>query len=120
MPYSRNGTKTRYLPVIADDDSNDDRPKTRAECVNAERPCPWVSCRYHLYLEVNSIGRIRVMFSGKDVDEIPESCALDVADKGEHSLDGVGALLNLTHERIRQVEVRGLIKIAAEMKRRTE
>src|SRR3954470_15585872 len=29
------------------------RPKTRADCVNMERPCPYVSCKYNLYVDVN-------------------------------------------------------------------
>ena len=28
------------------------RPTTRAECLQEGRPCPWVSCRHHLLLEV--------------------------------------------------------------------
>jgi len=40
-----------------------------------------------------------------------ETCALDVADRGGITLEEVGAILNLTRERIRQVEVRGLAKI---------
>jgi hypothetical protein len=28
------------------------RPTTRAECRDEARPCPWVSCRHHLLLEV--------------------------------------------------------------------
>ena len=34
-----------------------------------------------------------------------------MADKGGITLEEVGAILNLTRERIRQVEVRGLHKI---------
>jgi DNA-directed RNA polymerase sigma subunit (sigma70/sigma32) len=34
-----------------------------------------------------------------------------VADRGGITLEEVGAILNLTRERIRQVEVRGLAKI---------
>lgn len=120
MPHYQNGAKTRRLPLVVEDDYSDEKPKVRADCVDGFRPCPWVSCRYNLYLEVNSIGRIRVTFPRKEIDEIPETCALDVAEKGEKTLDEVGAILNLTHERIRQVEVRGLSKIEAEMKRRTE
>ena len=30
------------------------RPLTRAECKDGPRPCPWVSCRHHLLLEVAS------------------------------------------------------------------
>jgi hypothetical protein len=28
------------------------RPKTRAECRDEARPCPWVSCRHHLLIEM--------------------------------------------------------------------
>jgi hypothetical protein len=30
-----------------------DRPKSRADCQQMERPCPFVSCEHHLYLDVN-------------------------------------------------------------------
>ena len=42
-----------------------------------------------------------------------ETCALDVADRGGITLEEVGAILNLARERIRQVEVRGLLKLRA-------
>lgn len=28
------------------------RPRTRGECLEEARPCPWVGCRHHLLLEV--------------------------------------------------------------------
>lgn len=28
------------------------RPRTRAQCQDGPRPCPWVACRHHLLLEV--------------------------------------------------------------------
>lgn len=28
------------------------RPRTRADCLQEARPCPWVGCKYHLLLEV--------------------------------------------------------------------
>src|SRR4051812_43658731 len=31
----------------------DERPLRRADCANGPRPCPLVSCRHHLYLDVN-------------------------------------------------------------------
>ncbi len=40
-----------------------------------------------------------------------ETCALDVADRGGITLEEVGEIMNLTRERIRQVEVRGLLKL---------
>ena len=42
-----------------------------------------------------------------------ESCALDVADRGGTTLEDVGAIMNLTRERIRQVEVKALAKLQA-------
>lgn len=43
--------------------------------------------------------------------ELTETCSSDLADRGGMSLEEVGAVTNLTRERIRQVEVRGLAKI---------
>jgi hypothetical protein len=88
------------------------RPQTRAECLQMERPCPFVSCEHHLYLDVNpDSGAIKLNFPHLEVWEMPETCSLDVADRGGITLEEVGAILNLTRERIRQVEVRGLVKI---------
>ena len=88
------------------------RPKTRADCVNSPRPCMFVSCKHNLYLDVNpETGSIKLNFPDKEIWELPYTCALDVAEKGGITLEEVGAILNLTRERIRQVEVRGLAKI---------
>ncbi len=88
------------------------RPRQREDCKTAERPCPYVTCKYHLYLDVNpETGSIKVNFPELEVWEMPETCALDVADRGGITLEDVGELLNLTRERIRQVEVLGLEKL---------
>ncbi len=90
------------------------RPKTRAECVDGERPCPFVSCKHHLYLDVSArTGAIKLNFPDLEVWEMTETCALDVADRGGTTLEEVGAIMNLTRERIRQVEVKGLAKLEA-------
>jgi len=89
-----------------------EKPRVRHECLNMERPCPYVSCVYHLYLDVNpETGSIKLNFPDLEVWEIPETCALDVAEKGGITLEEVGEIMNLTRERIRQVEVRGLAKV---------
>ena len=76
------------------------------------RPCPYVSCKHHLYLDVNpETGSIKLNFPDLEVWEMAETCSLDVADKGGITLEEVGEILNLTRERIRQVEVRGLLKL---------
>lgn len=94
-----------------------DRPRTRGDCKDGPRPCPFVSCAHHLYLDVSAeSGAIKLNFPDLDADELeamPESCSLDVADRGGETLEAVGAIMNLTRERIRQVEVTAFAKIAA-------
>jgi hypothetical protein len=88
------------------------RPLSRGDCRNAPRPCPWVSCKYHLYLDiVPQSGSIKMNFPDLEVWEMTETCALDVADRGGTTLEEVGVLLNLTRERIRQVERSGIDKL---------
>ena len=88
------------------------RPHTRGACLQEERPCPWVACKHHLYLDVNpETGSIKINFPDLEPWELPETCSLDVADRGGITLEEVGEIMNLTRERIRQVEVRGLLKL---------
>lgn len=66
-------------------------PKTRAECVDGPRPCPHTTCRYHVA-------------SGRP----DASCALDLADRGERTLEEVGELLGMTREGARLIEKKAL------------
>jgi hypothetical protein len=91
-----------------------EKPTTRSECVDGARPCPFVSCKHHLYLDVSSrTGAIKLNFPDLEVWEMNETCALDIADRGGTTLEEVGAIMNLTRERIRQVEVKALAKLDA-------
>ena len=54
-------------------------PKTRADCVNGPRPCPWTECRYHIPGD-------------------GPTCTLDVADDGEHTPAEVAKILGLTRQ----------------------
>jgi len=88
------------------------RPTTRAECREELRPCPWVACKHHLYLDINpETGSIKINFPDLEPWELRHTCALDVAERGGITLEEVGEIMNLTRERIRQVEVRGLLKL---------
>jgi hypothetical protein len=92
--------------------ADQERPRIRKECLNKERPCLFVSCKHHLYLDVNpETGSIKLNFPDKEVWELRETCALDVAERGGLTLEEVGEILNLTRERIRQVEAAGLQKL---------
>ena len=92
------------------------RPKTRGDCVegapHAQRPCPYVSCKYNLYVDVNPrTGSVKMNFPDKELWELSETCALDVADRAGITLEEVGVIMNLTRERVRQLEMRGLAKL---------
>jgi hypothetical protein len=91
-----------------------EKPRTRAECAEGARPCPYVSCKHHLFLDVSArTGAIKLNFPDLEVWDMNETCALDIADRGGTTLEDVGAIMNLTRERIRQVEVKALAKLEA-------
>jgi hypothetical protein len=88
------------------------RPTNREECRGELRPCPWVACKHHLYLDINpETGSIKINFPDLEPWDLKHTCALDVAERGGITLEEVGEIMNLTRERIRQVEVRGLLKL---------
>lgn len=88
------------------------RPKRRSQCVDGPRPCPWVSCRYHLALDVSPrSGAIQYAHPDLELEQLEDSCALDVADRGGVTLEAIAQLLNVTRERVRQLETAGLVKL---------
>ncbi|MGB3052678.1 MAG: sigma factor-like helix-turn-helix DNA-binding protein [Polyangiales bacterium] len=88
------------------------KPRSRSECKDMERPCPFVSCKYHLYIDVHPVrGSIKLNFPDIEIWEMTDTCALDVADRGGITLEEVGEIMNLTRERVRQVETAGLARL---------
>lgn len=87
------------------------RPRTFEDCESAglgdDTPCPFVSCKHHLYLDVNPrTGSIKFNFPGREVDELPATCALRVAQHGGRTLDAVAEVMALTRQRLSQLEAR--------------
>lgn len=86
------------------------RPRTRADCSSVPRPCPYVGCRYNLYLDVNEMsGTLKLNFPDLEPWEMPPlgSCVLDIAERqGALSLEDTGGYLNLTRERVRQIQTK--------------
>src|SRR5688572_22297086 len=79
------------------------RPRTRADCLNGPRPCGFVSCKWHVAIDVEPDGRLRVNHT--DPATMKVSCTLDFADQGPHTRDEIAELLgNISRERVRQIE----------------
>lgn len=93
-----------------------ERPRMRGECVDGERPCPFVACRYNLYLDVTEAGSLKLNFPAFEPWEMPWSCSLDEAELGGLTLEEVGERMNFTRERTRQVEAKGCIQLAAALR----
>ena len=69
------------------------RPTSRAECREELRPCPWVACKHHLYLDINpETGSIKINFPDLEPWELKHTCALDVAERGGITLEEVGEI----------------------------
>lgn len=87
------------LPVLSDGLDPGTQPQTRADCLpggaNGTRPCGWSCCRHSLTAE-----------------GVPGLCVLDVVDEsGPQSLDAIGQMLQVSRERIRQIEAHTLVKV---------
>lgn len=92
-------------------------PRTRGDCRDGPRPCPWVRCRYHLALDVKEeSGAITLNFPSKELSQLKETCALDVAERGGVEPSTIGALMNVSAERVRQIQVGGLERMLERLK----
>ena len=99
-----------------------ERPRTWGECLEralgtASRPCGYLRCRYNLLLDVDGrTGSYKVTWPhltggayGDEYGAYPQhTCALRVAEQGGMTLDEIGSVMNLTRERVRQIETKAL------------
>lgn len=97
-------------------------PRTWGECQERAlgtptNPCWYLRCRYNLLLDVSpDTGSYKVTWPdltdghyGDEYRELPaHTCALHEASQGGMTLDEVGLMLNVTRERVRQIETKAL------------
>ena len=76
------------------------------------RPCPFVGCRYNLYLDVNpKTGHIRYNFPQRHVCQMDESCALDIAECGRLTDAAIAEILGLERSTVTKAVTRALKKM---------
>ena len=119
---------------IDDQGDEPERPRTRADCIDGPRPCPWVSCRYHLLVDVKPNGGIALNITRpgeksahtisrhtrhhdrlediavERLEAMSETCALDVAEAGGASFARVGRLMGLTKQGVLAIQKRAHAK----------
>lgn len=77
------------------------------------RPCPFVGCRYHLFLDVNAWGGVSFPY-GEDVialQGMADTCALDRADRGRTRMNKISAIFRMTGARARMLVQSALAKL---------
>jgi len=89
------------------------RPRSRQDCIQGPRPCPFVGCRHHLYLDFTPVGSVKFNFGHQEetLAQMPETCSLDVADRGEHDMTKIADYLNVTPARVQQEVASALHKL---------
>jgi hypothetical protein len=88
------------------------RPQTRAECVDGQRPCPFVGCRHHLDSDEHDAGHEPRLTIDRLTVSRP-SCSLDLAESGRIlDLEEIGALTGLWHNAVEDALASGLAKMA--------
>lgn len=87
----------------------------RAAGLGESVQCPFVSCRYHLGIEVMSKGALRVIYPHWEdgADPAEPTCTLVEALKGYHTAEEMGRVLGVGVNRISQIEASALAKVAA-------
>jgi len=91
---------------------------TDDEVIWHSRPCVFVGCRPNLYLDVTENGSIKMTRPELEPQEMraSRSCVLDVASGGPLRLDDTGHALDVSRERVRQLEVVALANLRTNLK----
>lgn len=81
------------------------RPCVRADCADVPRPCPFVSCFWNTYLDLQEDGALVVNWAQCEPEEMEPwgSCVLDIADDGGISDENLMIVLGLTAKEVSSI-----------------
>jgi len=95
------------------------RPSTRGSCP-LSRPCPWLSCRYHLGVEYwrdsvrgERLKLLRPEVERGDLSTCPSTCALDLVDAGPMGLPAIARLYGTSKNAVHRILHVALEKVNA-------
>lgn len=89
-------------------------PKTRGDCKDAPRPCPYIMCTKHGWLIEQSDrpgNPDKHAQGGATFYPVGHSCKLDVADAGPRTRQQTGDEMDITDKRVEQIEKGALAKL---------
>jgi hypothetical protein len=78
------------------------KPRIREDC-GSERPCPFVSCRYHLKYDIDENGDLIDNFPHVPIEKMMHSCALDLADEKEFTPYQISRLTKIKVDEVLEI-----------------
>lgn len=121
---SKASIKTVVRNLIDSKERGFTKPKFREDCKDVVRPCPYITCRYNLFLDVEDNGAIRfnqrtkdptavksISLSGK---EVYPSCTLDMVEMMPNGIsnDDIGRILGgISRETVRLLAKKILLSL---------
>lgn len=100
-------------------------PRTWGECIERAlgtptHPCAYLRCKYNLLVDLHhATGAYKITHPslaggdyGDEYEQMPRhTCALNAAEQGGMTLEEVGEVINVTRERVRQIELKALYRL---------
>ena len=85
-------------------------PKTRGDCPGY-RPCIFARCVYHLKFDVSVLGHLIDNFPGVEVEDMEQTCCLDLADEGPMSQRKVSRATRIPQKEVEEIEEKTMMEI---------
>lgn len=108
---------------LTEEDYQYEKPKKYSECIEqglgTETPCPFVSCKWHLYLEVSEFGSLKLNVPEIEPDEMEHTCVMAVVRQNPDGVTNefIANDLGLARQRVNQIEMLALVRAREQLVR---